>query len=105
MEDGGKEPCSFASGAQHKFGRMACFTFAPMRAALPRVSVSTARPQQKLSVPAFSGLRLARDIPAQPAGVANSGNVRLDGPAAHLTTHGLVCCKRIPAAEPPDCLP
>ena len=45
---------------------MSCFTFAPMRAALPRVA-TPARPQ-KLQLPAFSGLKLARGIPAQPAG-------------------------------------
>lgn len=44
---------------------MACFTFAPMRAALPQV----ARPkQQKLALPAFSGLRASSSLPQQLAG-------------------------------------
>lgn len=46
---------------------MACFTFAPMRAALPQVAAARPR-QQKLALPAFSGLRASSGIPQQLAG-------------------------------------
>ncbi|GAB4814068.1 hypothetical protein N2152v2_001114 [Parachlorella kessleri] len=43
---------------------MATFTFTGMRAALPRVTPFTSRPQPiKLSLPSFSGMKLAKGLP------------------------------------------
>ena len=47
---------------------MATFTFTGMRASLPRVAPFTATKPQKLSLPAFSGLRLSKGLPLQSAG-------------------------------------
>lgn len=44
---------------------MSVFTFAPMRASLPRVSMPAVRPQQKLvaSLPSFTGMRMSKLMP------------------------------------------
>ena len=46
---------------------MSVYTFAPMRAAMPRVSMPAGRPQQKLmaSLPSFTGMRLSKLMPLE----------------------------------------
>ena len=49
------------------YREMSVYTFSPMRAALPRVTMPACRPQQRLtaSLPSFTGMRMAKMMPAQ----------------------------------------
>lgn len=46
------------------------YTFAPMRAAVPRVAMPASRPQQRLvaSLPSFMGMKASTALPIQLAG-------------------------------------
>ena len=58
---------------------MACFTFAPLRAALP--AVARPAPQPRAALPAFSGLRASSSLPPALAGAAGGANAWWRGPA------------------------
>lgn len=83
---------------------MSCFTLTSLRAALPPLAAKRPAQQQRLALPAFSGLRASSGLPQQLAG-ARRGPMRGGRVASTCCCRGPLACRLRPPTNTRPCHP